>query len=85
MCQNQQIKTIDQAIKIAKAEVKDPFAQTYLNAIPDAIEIYCAEGFLSQVAYVFANTSSWRGENARQVKAFVKKWLKENAESRQEN
>jgi hypothetical protein len=67
--------TIDQAIKIAKKEVKDPYAQTYLQAVPDAIKQFSYEGFTTQIAYVFANTS-WRGETARQVKTFVKSWLK---------
>jgi hypothetical protein len=71
-----QSMTIDKAIKIAKTEVKDPYAQTYLQAIPNAIEQFGYEGFTTQIAYAFANTSTWRGENARQVKAFVKSWLK---------
>lgn len=68
--------TIDTAIQIAQREVKDPYAQTYLRAMPRAIEEGGEEGFEVQVVYAFANTSSWRGETAREVKAFVKSWLK---------
>ena len=70
------IKNIDEAIAIAKREVKDPYAQTYLRAIPTAIEEFGEEGFEVQVLYAFSNTTSWRGETAREVKAFVKSWLK---------
>lgn len=68
--------TIDKAIQIATREVKDPYAQTYLRAIPRAIEEGGEEGLEVQVLYAFSNTSSWRGETAREVKTFVKSWLK---------
>jgi hypothetical protein len=74
--ENMNIKKIDQAIAIAKCKVKDVSAQTYLQAIPRAIEEYGSDGFETQILYALANMASWRGEEARDVKAFMRQWLK---------
>lgn len=68
---------INEAIKIAKREVKDKAALIYLNAIPTAIEDCGSDGLESQLLYAICNMSTWRGETARQVKAVINKWLKE--------
>jgi len=65
---------IDKAIRIATAEVKDPYAQTYLRAMSKAIE-FGQEGFQTQLLYALSNMRSWRGELARQVKASIKNYL----------
>lgn len=69
--------TIDEAIKTAKAQCKDRAAQAYLNNMPEAIE-YGPEGFRTQLLYALTNMRYWRGETARQVKATIKTYLKEN-------
>ena len=68
---------LDQAIQLAKKEVKDPNALVYLNAIPKAIEGWGSEGLESQIMYALCNMKSWRGENARQAKLVMNNWLKE--------
>ena len=67
---------IDEAIKIAKQECKDPYAKAYLDAIPQAIDEYGMEGFETQILYVFTNMAHWRGPVAREVKLVIKSWLK---------
>jgi hypothetical protein len=37
--------SIDEAIRIAKKECKNEYAQLYLKAIPEAIETYGSHGF----------------------------------------
>jgi len=73
--------TIDQAIQIAKNECKDPYAQTYLKAIPKAIELGGAmenatakQGLKTQLLYALSNMSYWRGQNARECKKVLKKF-----------
>lgn len=67
---------IDTAIAIAKQECKDPYAQTYLRAIPKSIELFGTEGFVTQILYAKANMQTWRGETARQVKQVITSYLK---------
>lgn len=74
------ISTIDQAIKIAKAEVKDQYAQAYLKAIPEAIESFGTNGFETQILYAFSNMAHWRGDVARETKQFIKQWLKKKGQ-----
>ena len=69
--------TLDDAIRIAKEEVKDKTALVYLNAIPQAIEGYGTEGLESQLMYALCNMKNWRGSTARDAKAVMNKWLKE--------
>jgi len=74
----QEISTVQDAIKVAKAEVKNPYAQAYLKAIPDAVEHYGTDGFKTQLLYVMSNLAGWRGENARRCKGILKAYLKDN-------
>ena len=76
------INNIDQAIATAKKEVKDPYAQAYLQAIPDAIEGFGSEGFETQILYALSNMATWRGDIARETKAFMKQWLKTKQKQR---
>ena len=73
--------TLDEAIKTAKRECKDPYAQTYLRAIPQAIEegaelSTAQDGLRVQLLYVLSNMSGWRGPVAREVKSVMKKYCK---------
>jgi hypothetical protein len=68
--------TIDEAIKIAKENVTNGYALTYLNAMPIAIEMYGTEGLQSQLEYALENMGSWKGPLAREVKATMKTWIK---------
>jgi len=70
--------TFDEAIQIAKKEVKDINARVYLNAIPRAIEEFGFEGLHTQILYAISNMGTWRGEKAREVKSVLKTWLKEH-------
>jgi len=74
---------INGAIRIMKAEVKDEIAIAYLNSLEECIDDYGTRGMVVQLNYVLCNLSSWRGPQAREVKAFVKTWImeKRNAES----
>lgn len=66
---------INDAIKIAIVNVKDPFAQTYLRAMPKAIE-YGLDGLSTQLCYALSNMKTWRGETARSVKIVMRKFIK---------
>ena len=70
---------LDTAIKTAKSEVKNPYAQAYLKAIPDSIEMGGSLGNAKsalkvQLLYALNNMSGWRGSVAREVKAVMKKF-----------
>lgn len=69
---------INECIKIMKSEVKDAYAQSYLDAIPQSIEEYGKEGLRVQLLYVLENCRSWKGEQAREIKKFARKWIKDN-------
>lgn len=66
--------TVDEAIKAAKKEVTDPYAQNYLRAIPDSIEEYGKEGFKIQLSYALNNMRRWRGDAAKEAKKVLKKY-----------
>lgn len=68
--------TIDEAIQTAKKECKNEYAQAYLKAIPEAIELGGTDGFDVQILYAFSNMATWRGEKAREAKAVIKAYLK---------
>jgi hypothetical protein len=68
--------TIDDAIKLAKKEVKDCYAIAYLNKIPDAINIDGTDGFKVQILYILNNLRTWKGENARQAKKVMIEYVK---------
>jgi len=69
--------TIDQAIAVAKRDCRDPYAQAYLRAIPDAIELGGTDGFESQLLYALNNMRSWCGETARVAKQVMRQFVKE--------
>lgn len=64
--------TVDEAIKVARVEVKDPYALAYLQAIPEAIQLDGVHAFRVQLLYALNNMKSWRGETAREVKKVLK-------------
>ena len=68
---------IDQALKVARSQVKNPAARSYLAAIPEAIELGGMWAFESQIRYVRCNLGTWRGESARECKKVIDAWLKE--------
>jgi hypothetical protein len=67
---------LKEAIETAKKECKNEYAQTYLRAIPEAIEMHGTEGFDVQLLYALSNMNTWRGETARDKKAIIKAYLK---------
>lgn len=77
-CESAVYLSLDECIRISKAEVKDQNCQVYLNSIPRAIEEFGKEGLRCQMEYCLASMSSWRGESARTVKASIRHWLSEN-------
>lgn len=64
------------AIETARKECKDPYAQSYLRAMPTAESAYGDEGIGMQLLYCLDNMSGWRGENARATKLVFKKYAK---------
>jgi hypothetical protein len=71
------VTTINEAIKALKENCKDAYAKEYLNAIPDAIECGGTEGLCIQLLYTLENCKAWTGEEAKQTKAFIRKWIKQ--------
>ena len=67
--------SINTCIKIMKEEVKDQYAQSYLNAIPDVIDKDGMVGLVNQMRYVLENSKAWRGKQATAVKTEVKEWI----------
>lgn len=60
-----------------KTEVKNEIAIGYLNALEECIDDYGTRGLAVQLNYVLCNVHSWKGPQAREVKAFIKKWIME--------
>lgn len=60
--------TIQEAVRTATEQCKDPAAQTYLHAIDIAMDEYGSEGLRVQLLYCLNNMQGWRGEVARNVK-----------------
>ena len=79
------VMTLDEAIKIAKSEVKDSYALSYLHAIDRAVKMGGTVGLESQIMYALGNMKQWRGENARQVKKVMNDWIKKNQKRRKES
>lgn len=71
------IMNINDCIRIMKNNVKDKIAQNYLSVLDECVDEYGTYGLAVQLTYVMCNVSSWKGEQAKEVKAFVKKWAKE--------
>lgn len=76
---------INDAIKIMKMEVTDSIAQHYLKSIEESIEEFGTYGLAVQLSYVMCNVSKWRNGQAKEVKAFVRKWIKEKIEYEKHN
>jgi hypothetical protein len=68
---------INTAIKIMKEKVTNQYAQSYLHSIPKAIDEGGVQGLCTQMKYILENTKTWRGSEAKDVKEFVKQWIKE--------
>lgn len=73
--------TLKESIRIMKQEVKDPYALQYLNSLEEAIDDRGSYGLAVQLSYVMVNLRSWRGTQAREVKDFIKKWIKEKVKN----
>jgi len=68
---------VDEAIKIAKKECKDPYAQAYLEAIPQVIELVnesAVRALKIQLLYALNNMRYWRSKNAREAKKVMNKF-----------
>lgn len=68
---------INEAIKIMKEKVKDKYALQYLNTIPKVIDEGGMKGLCIQMKYVLENSKTWRGEEAREIKEFIRNWIME--------
>lgn len=60
-----------------KKQVQNPIAKAYISDISGAIENGGVYGLLVQMEYIIANTNTWRGEDAREVKTYIRQWIKE--------
>ena len=76
--------TLGKVVSIMKHEVKNQYALAYINALPEAVEfggsslyVTADEALFTQVLYIQANLSTWRGDTARQCKVFLKNWIKD--------
>lgn len=67
---------LNDCIQIMKDNVKNKYAQQYLDTIESAIDTDGTEGLKVQLLYILENSKGWRGEQAREVKKFIKKWIK---------
>lgn len=59
-----------------KENVKNKYAQKYLEQLEEAIEQGGSEGLSVQLLYILENSRGWTGEEARAVKKFIRKWIK---------
>lgn len=57
----------------------DPYAQSYAHAMTQALDEYGeSDGLRSikvQVMYMLNNMGQWKGEEAREAKKILKKWM----------
>jgi hypothetical protein len=67
---------LKEAVKIMKAEVKNEYALAYIKSLDDVVDHDGMHGLVVQVRYIKENLKGWRGENAREVKAFLTEWIK---------
>lgn len=67
---------LTEAVRIAIREVKDPYALTYLKAIPVSVEEYGSEGLSWQLSYALLNMGKWKGDEARIVKGVFKQTIR---------
>jgi hypothetical protein len=68
---------INDAIKIMKFSVKNEIAKAYLETLEYSIDDHGTHGLVNQLNYIMCNVSSWKGSQAKEVKTFVKDWIKE--------
>ncbi len=68
---------LKKAISIMKKEVKNQYAQAYLVSLTDVVEKDGMHGLLVQIKYIKENLKGWRGETAKEVKAFLAQWIAE--------
>ena len=73
--------TLKEAINIMLAEVNSKIAKGYILELDNVVDKEGMDGLIAQIKYIRANLSSWRGENARNVKAFLDNWLEQKATS----
>jgi hypothetical protein len=66
-----------EAIAIAKKECKDPYAQSYLQALKQSEVEGGSNGVKVQLLYCLSNMRTWRGETARAVKEVFKRCSKD--------
>ena len=64
------------AVRTALQECPDPYAQTYLRALPLASEEYGKKGVIIQLLYALNNMGAWRGESAKATKATLRGFCK---------
>jgi hypothetical protein len=77
--------TIDEALRIARSEYQNPYAQAYLRALPDAIELDGLDAYEAQVRYIIYNLKRWRGERARECRQVIREWLAQRDRDRREH
>lgn len=75
------IENINECIRIMKESVDDKYCQSYINELPECIE-YGTDGLIMQLSYILANLSQWKGPSAKEVKTFIRKWIKDKSGSR---
>lgn len=66
------------AVETTQKECKNRYALAYLDAMPVAATDYGKHGVIVQLMYAMSNMQTWRGENARNSKAVIKQFIKEN-------
>jgi hypothetical protein len=71
------VTNINEAIKELRKNCNDIYAKAYLEGIPDAIDHGGTEGLCIQLLYILENCKNWKGDKAKQTKAFIRKWIKQ--------
>jgi hypothetical protein len=74
---------LNEAIRVARAECPNEYAQQYLATVPEAIEeasgnnTSAVESLKIQLRYAMCNMLHWRGDKAREVKKIIRNYLEE--------
>lgn len=58
-----------------KEKIPNEYAQEYLKNIHEAIDQGGTKGLCIQLNYILENAKGWRGEEAKEIKKFVKEWV----------
>ena len=77
--ERQDAERIMKLLKIVKRKATGSnarYAKTYAREAENAYYQYGMRGLTTQVAYVLSNLSGWRGEEAKSVKAELRKLIK---------